>query len=200
MKSIIFGLSLVSFTTAQIVNGLSSVPATGASSVPAATSAPAVTPTPAVAAVTSAPAVTPAPSLNNAQAAPPQYTQPPPGSDFYQYMSYDSWKAGGYKQLQCGYGYQKAYDGSCQPYSWYTPSIQGCYATIIINENGGNYCDNNYGYQQTVTVTQYATQVNGWSSSVRSPNADAQAYRQRLKLSRPLSLFTKQKLGSTPTS
>lgn len=88
------------------------VPASGAASAPSS-SAPAATPAP--------PAVTPAPSvqLNQGAAPPAQYTAPPaPGQDFYQYMPYDSWSGGGYKQLQCGYGYQKQADGLCVPYAW----------------------------------------------------------------------------------
>ena len=47
-------------------------------------------------------------------------------------MPYESFKSGGYKSLDCGYGYQKMGDGSCKPYSWYQD--QGCYETIIINQ------------------------------------------------------------------
>jgi hypothetical protein len=118
MKSIFIGLSLIGAATAQIVNGLSSVPATAAASSPAQSSA-----TPSASAQSAA---TPAPS---ASATPPptqpssgvaaQYTAPPaPGQDFYSYMPYSSMTSGGYSQLQCGYGYQKQGDGSCVPQSW----------------------------------------------------------------------------------
>jgi len=119
MKSVFLGLSLVSAAAAQVVVGYSSVPVTssadtGITSPPAATTAPypAVTSVyePATAAVTA----------DNANAAPPsQYTTPPaPGQDFYQYMPYNSWSNGGYKQLQCGYGYQKQSDGTCGALAW----------------------------------------------------------------------------------
>lgn len=39
-------------------------------------------------------------------------------SSFYDQMSYDSYKSGGYKQLECGYGYYKSSDGHCQQESW----------------------------------------------------------------------------------
>ncbi len=142
MKSILLGLSLVSAAAAQIVNGVSSVPVPAASapasgaaspgpSSGAASSVPAATPVPPVAAATpvgappSAPAVVtpapvPGPQYGGAPPPPSQYTAPPaPGQDFYQYMPYDSWNGGGYKQLQCGYGYQKQGDsGLCVPYEW----------------------------------------------------------------------------------
>lgn len=61
-----------------------------------------------------------------------QYTTPPSSSyDIYSMMPYSSMTAGGYSSLECGYGYSKAYDGSCQTQSWY--SFSGCYETIIIN-------------------------------------------------------------------
>ncbi len=40
---------------------------------------------------------------------PAQYTPPPQTHD----MPYSSFMAGGYKSMDCGYGYQKGYDGSC---------------------------------------------------------------------------------------
>lgn len=47
--------------------------------------------------------------------APPSYYTPPPAA---QQMSYSSFMAGGYKTMDCGYGYQKMQDGSCQQQSW----------------------------------------------------------------------------------
>ena len=47
-----------------------------------------------------------------------QYTPPPSTYDIYSAMPYDSMTAGGYSSLNCGYGYTKAYDGSCQAESW----------------------------------------------------------------------------------
>ena len=46
-------------------------------------------------------------------------TAPPASSmDFYSMMPYSSFTAGGYSSLECGYGYQKSSDGSCNPMSW----------------------------------------------------------------------------------
>lgn len=45
--------------------------------------------------------------------------------------SYSSFTQGGYKNMNCGYGYKKGSDNSCQPESWW--NFQGCYETIIIN-------------------------------------------------------------------
>lgn len=101
MKSIIFGLTLVSAAVAQIVNGVSTVEAPGPSATP------------------------PPPSDASAQGyappvAPPSEPTAAPSSngDFYQQMPYESYKNGGYKSLDCGYGYQKSSDGHCQPESW----------------------------------------------------------------------------------
>lgn len=45
-------------------------------------------------------------------------------------MPYQSWKDGGYKEMVCGYGWQKSEDGSCKPYEWMPDAYsQGCYAT-----------------------------------------------------------------------
>lgn len=108
MKSIFIGLSFISAATAQIVNGLSSVPVTTAASASAQSAA---TPAP-----SSAP--TPPPTQPSSGVA-AQYTTPPAqGEDFYSYMPYSSMTSGGYSQLQCGYGYQKQGDGSCVPLSW----------------------------------------------------------------------------------
>lgn len=57
-------------------------------------------------------------------------TPAPNPTGYLQAMPYPSFQAGGYKQLDCGYGYAKQGDGSCKPESWYTDS--GCYGTTII--------------------------------------------------------------------
>lgn len=100
MKSIIFGLTLVSAAVAQIVNGVSTVEAPG-------------------------PSATPPPGDASAQGyAPPAPPSPEPttapssNGDFYQQMPYESYKNGGYQSLNCGYGYKKSSDGRCQPESW----------------------------------------------------------------------------------
>lgn len=138
MKSFIVGLSLVSAVAAQLVNGPVSM-------VPAA-STPAATPTPAN---NGAGTSTAAPSQTTA---PPSYSGSSSSVDFYSQMPYSSYQSGGYKSLQCGYGYSKSSDGSCQAESWvcaffvyffcsaliffiffqYNTQFSGCYATIII--------------------------------------------------------------------
>ncbi|KAH8120027.1 hypothetical protein DFH11DRAFT_26747 [Phellopilus nigrolimitatus] len=42
-----------------------------------------------------------------------QITEAPSSS-----MPYESMTAGGYSSMNCGYGYSKAYDGSCKAQSW----------------------------------------------------------------------------------
>ena len=105
MNALFFGLTLAGAATAQVVaDGVSMVQfnpntmAYGAASYP-----------PPQAAYTPPPAAT--------YSAPPSaYTPPPP--DFYSTMPYSSFMSGGYKSLDCGYGYQKGEDGSCNPMSW----------------------------------------------------------------------------------
>ncbi len=95
MKSIIFGFSLASVAAAQLANG-------GVTMVPAPTPAPQDNGSSGYAAsasVSAAPASSSAPSI-------------------YDSMPYDDYKNGGYKDLECGYGYKKSDDGSCQAESW----------------------------------------------------------------------------------
>ena len=96
MKSIIFGLSLAAAATAQIVNGVSMIPATDA-------------------AVATA-------SVSESSSAPAsEVTAPPTTSsvDFYaSEMPYSKYKEGGYKSLECGYGWKKSEDGSCTKEGW----------------------------------------------------------------------------------
>jgi len=96
MKSIVFGLSLVSAAVAQIsVVGMSMVPVgNGAAAAAEATS-------------TTAYGV-----------AAPSTVTPAPTAGVYDKMPYAAYQAGGYKSLDCGYGYSKQSDGSCKPLSW----------------------------------------------------------------------------------
>jgi hypothetical protein len=60
-----------------------------------------------------------------------------PSYPSYQYLSempYSVMTGGGYKSLDCGYGYLKGSDGGCTPESWYSYTNNGCYAqtTVII--------------------------------------------------------------------
>jgi len=143
MKSFVFGLSLVSAAAAQIsVVGMSMVPA---SSSAASESNPG----------SSMSMPTPTGSGGGGYAAPSQQTAPPSSSvNFYTVMPYSSYQAGGYKSLDCGYGYKKQSDGSCGKESWVSTGFydirnkfinrfaacrqytnDGCYATTIININ-----------------------------------------------------------------
>ena len=133
MKSIIFGLSLISAAAAQVVNGVSMVPAQTASgsASTSAVSSDSSAPSASGSSGSSAPSASSAAPSNadnsnsgggysQYQAPPSQYTQPPSSSsaDFYQQMPYSSYQNGGYKSLSCGYGYTKDSDGSCKPESW----------------------------------------------------------------------------------
>ena len=46
------------------------------------------------------------------------YTQPPATDGGYSDMPYSSFMSGGYKSMNCGYGYSKGSDGSCKAMSW----------------------------------------------------------------------------------
>jgi hypothetical protein len=90
--------------------------------------------TPASGSSSSYPAHTSAPS-SSYSAPPSQYTAAP--SDYQSQtvgMPYSSYMNGGYKSMNCGYGYSKESDGSCQTQSWYTDNNYGCMETIIINQ------------------------------------------------------------------
>lgn len=146
MKSIFFGLTLVNVATAQVVIGLSMMSDLGSSAT--------AQPSSSSSGSSSAPNVSSGTSsLSSISAAPPSQHTPPPSSStsFYQQMPYESYKSGGYKSLDCGYGYTKSSDGHCQPESWvsrlvyltsssllyfspqYNTQGEGCYATTIIN-------------------------------------------------------------------
>lgn len=63
----------------------------------------------------------PAYTAASSSSAPPSYYTQPPAA--YQQMSYSSFVSGGYKTMDCGYGYQKMKDGSCNPQTWVRPSL-----------------------------------------------------------------------------
>lgn len=110
MKSIIFGLSLVGAVVAQyasdasVYDGGASASATDSATDSASGSYP-VAPTPAPT------------TLYIGSYVPPSAPTPTP-TDFYQYMPYSAYQSGGYKSLECGYGYSKQDDGSCSQDSW----------------------------------------------------------------------------------
>ncbi|KAF8346950.1 hypothetical protein F5887DRAFT_958598 [Amanita rubescens] len=93
----------------------------------------------------------PVPTITPSPTADPSSSPAP--SNFYQAMPYAAYQNGGYKSLQCGYGYAKQSDGSCSPESWYSPQSYGCYGTTIINNN----CYNQSPYTVTMTETQTST-------------------------------------------
>lgn len=107
-----FGISLATAAAAQVVNGPSMVPVDNMAGM-------------------MAPQPTPAdmgmPTSMTDMAMP---TPPPNPTDYLQYMPYPSFQGGGYKSMDCGYGWSKQGDGSCKQDSWYTDA--GCYATTII--------------------------------------------------------------------
>jgi hypothetical protein len=108
IKAILVGFSLAGAAAAQIAAGApSAVPASSGPS----SSAPEQTPS--------------ASAVDNTQQY-GQYSQesaqpteaPSSSSNIYEMMPYSSYQNGGYKSLECGYGYKKADDGSCQAESW----------------------------------------------------------------------------------
>lgn len=117
MKSAIFGLSLAAGAAAQIVNGVSmvSMAASTTAAYAAATDYAAASSASSYYGSSAPPAYTAAGS--SVEYAPPsQYTTPP----LYTVtsMDYASFTAGGYSSMNCGYGYSKASDGSCQSETW----------------------------------------------------------------------------------
>ena len=55
---------------------------------------------------------------SSSSAAASEYTQPPATDGGYSNMPYSSFMGGGYKSMNCGYGYQKQSDGSCKAMDW----------------------------------------------------------------------------------
>lgn len=125
MKSIILGLSLASAAAAQYVNGVSMVPYPTAASYDSS----------------SAPSYDGSSydSSSSVSAAPSVYTPPPvassSSSNFYDSMPYSSYQSGGYKSLDCGYGYKKSSDGSCQAESWVSRVLYAAYVFDLTNSH-----------------------------------------------------------------
>jgi hypothetical protein len=142
MLSLAFGLTLASYASAQVVSMIPNpnlAGASGSASASAAASASASSPTSAPPAAatssgsdysgysasaspnqynqyggSSSPAynqygASSSSAYNQYTSAPAQYT-PPPQSEA---MPYESFMSGGYKSMDCGYGYVKGSDGSC---------------------------------------------------------------------------------------
>lgn len=110
MKSIVFGLALASVASAQSVLGVSMVTLDTASTSSDASSSSAYYGSAAPAQYTGA-------TSSSGYVPPSMYTQAPSTASATD-MSYSSFTAGGYSSMNCGYGYAKAYDGSCQMQSW----------------------------------------------------------------------------------
>lgn len=98
MNSVVIALSLAGAAAAQIVAGpVSMVPAS---------------------AVYGTASPTAVDNSNQYSAPASQYTQPPATDGGYSAMPYSSFMSGGYKSMNCGYGYSKQSDGSCKAMSW----------------------------------------------------------------------------------
>lgn len=116
MTSLLIGLSLAASAAAQVVNGYSMVPV--AADPVAATDSAYAAPTNTDYYGASAPAQYTG-AATPVYAAPSQYTPAPSATpNIYDQLPYSSFLAGGYQSLDCGYGYTKAADGSCQALSW----------------------------------------------------------------------------------
>lgn len=120
-SAFLLGLSLIGAASAQVANGVVAVPMPGLS---AGSSAPAVTASASASGSASPSGSSPSPaqtspsSYGGSSAPPnPQYT-PPPYYETSSAMPYSHFQSGGYKSMDCGYGYQKGGDGSCQKMSW----------------------------------------------------------------------------------
>lgn len=118
MLSLALGLTFASFASAQVFS-MVDVNASGSAASSSSTSAPpASTDSSSSDYSSAAPTVSvsssDSPSYtqygNNQYTSPPaQYTPPPQTKE----MPYESFMNGGYKSMECGYGYQKGYDGGC---------------------------------------------------------------------------------------
>ena len=119
MISLVVGLTLASYATAQVVSlipnpNLASGAASASSSPTNAPPAPTSSSSGSGYAGASSPSYnqygnSAAPAYNQYTPPPAQYT-PPPQSEA---MPYESFMSGGYSSMQCGYGYNKGSDGSC---------------------------------------------------------------------------------------
>ena len=118
MKAILVGLSVASAAAAQLVNGYSMVTLTSSSSAATSSAASYASSSTGYYGSSAPPEYTQ--DASSSYAVPPsQYTSPPSSSmDIYQMMPYSSMTEGGYSSLDCGYGYSKSSDGSCQSMSW----------------------------------------------------------------------------------
>lgn len=112
MKSIVFGLSLVGAAVAQYASDAGASDGGASASTYSAASYSGSYPV----------ASTPSPTTYDPVLYPgsdaPWSAPTAAPTDFYQYMPYSAYQSGGYKSLDCGYGYSKQDDGSCTQDSW----------------------------------------------------------------------------------
>lgn len=154
MQSIALLLSLAGAASAQIVNGVSMVPISAASTTAAydSSSAAATAAYDSSAASSSAngyygsasssaqaysAAATGYSAASTTSAAPASYTTPPPSTSTD--MSYSSFMSGGYSSMNCGYGYSKASDGSCTSMSWVRDFLE-LWISLGVGAHEGRFC------------------------------------------------------------
>jgi hypothetical protein len=121
MQSVIFGLSLVGAAVGLSANGVSTVPMYSGSAAPTTVDS----------SYSQYGAAYQAPAY---QAPPSQYTPPPSSSamPYYDQMPYSSMIAGGYKSLDCGYGYKKSEDGHCMPEDWVNCAVSSTFSVHLL--------------------------------------------------------------------
>ena len=108
MISLAFGLTLATYASAQVISMIPN-PNLAASGSPSAAAASSPTSAPPAATSSSDSGSSSSSTYNQYTSAPAQYT-PPPQSEA---MPYESFMNGGYKSMDCGYGYGKGSDGNC---------------------------------------------------------------------------------------
>ena len=113
MISIAFGLTLATYASAQVVSMVANPnlasSASGSASASYSTNAPPAATSASPGQYNQYGSSSSSPSSNQYTSAPPQYT-PPPMSEA---MPYSQFMNGGYSSMDCGYGYSKGSDGSC---------------------------------------------------------------------------------------
>ena len=120
MNSVVIALSLAGAAAAQIVAGpVSMVPASE---------------------VYGTAAPTAVDNSNQYSAPASQYTQPPATDGGYSDMPYSSFMSGGYKSMNCGYGYSKQSDGSCKAMSWVSFFDFFCRVASRLPSTGARLC------------------------------------------------------------
>ena len=116
MISLAFGLTLATYASAQVVSMIPNPNLAASGSASAASASSPMSSPPAATSLSSSDSSSASASPNQYNqygsqytSAPPQYT-PPPQSEA---MPYESFMNGGYKSMDCGYGYHKGSDAGC---------------------------------------------------------------------------------------